>query len=556
MLHEAAGDRAAPIKTDGPAGAPQPIEGKPARSLYWKLDRIDALFAAVTLLSLLPLWLVRYPQSVDYLNHLVRLFVLTAPAADPIHDFYRVNWHLMPNLGLEIVAWPLLQLLPLEPAMKIVWSLGILGMGFAVWFLHRSLTVRAQPTVLFGTVALFNTPMTVGLINFVLGLQVAFIAIGLWFRMGARATRRSLLMLNLLAALALLLHVAAVMALAATVGVVVLFQRPFQLAAVARRAAILAAGFIAPALLGLAMALSKTAPQSPIDSSAVFYLLNQKAMLFAVPTYTGIFAADLIGALGFWPVLLLAFLGRRAKVPAAIGTALLMWVIIVLALPFGFGTAAFIDQRAAFVPAMLLVAGLSFKPESRRFSEVLGAVAMACALARIMVLVPAAREHNAHVEAFRAIEPAIAARSKVLVAASPLPTHACTLHLAWPNFEEHIPTLLVMDQRDFVLSLFDMPDVQPIEAVGSLATIGPPNIGVLSWELLTAAESEAGRQKIAAMPAAPILLAIPSDWRQAYDYIAVHQTPCTGKMPPQADFVLLGESLSYRIYRITHPPAS
>jgi len=192
---------------------------------------VDVVFAALALVSLLPALLVRYPESADYLNHLARLFVLSAPADDPIHAFYRVHWHLIPNLGLELIALPLAALLPLEAVMKTIWALCVLGMAASVWFLHRSLFARTQPTLVLGALALTNLPLTTGLMSFTLGLALALAGIGLWFRLGDRPTLRALVMLNVLAAVILVMHVAACATLALTLGALHVLRRPSKLAA-------------------------------------------------------------------------------------------------------------------------------------------------------------------------------------------------------------------------------------------------------------------------------------------------------------------------------------
>jgi hypothetical protein len=84
---------------------------------------IDLLFVVLALVSISPAVLVRFPESVDYLNHLVRLFVLTAPADHPLHGLYRVEWHLMPNLAVDLVGVALAPALPIELVMKLIWIL-------------------------------------------------------------------------------------------------------------------------------------------------------------------------------------------------------------------------------------------------------------------------------------------------------------------------------------------------------------------------------------------------------------------------------------------------
>lgn len=534
----------------------QPVAHAAASVKRWRLGGLDALFAALSLLSTLPLWLVRYPQNADYLNHLARLFVLTAPADDSIHAFYRVNWHLMPNLGIEIIGWPLAQLLPIESVMKIIWAIGVLGTAFSVWFLHRSVVDRTQPTLLLATIALINLPLTAGLFNFTLGLQVAFIAIGLWFRMGEGVTPRSAVMLNLFAAFAMLMHVAAAAALILTIGALHLSRRPVSISAMLSRAAAMAMGFVAPAVLAIAMVLSRSAPPDMETLSNIRYLPLEKLRLSTAPVFTGNYAADLIASLLLWLVLLALPLIGRTKIRAGVGRTLVTWLIVILALPFGIGIAALIDLRLSVAPVMLLVASISFIPKRRITAVVLGGVIVLGAMARLAILVPAWLDHDAHVASFRSITNSVERGAKILVADAPVAETACVGHPIWSGFEEHIPTLLVIDRADFVSTVFDAPDVQPIEPMPAMHGLAMPDIGIIPFAVLVAAETDEGRRRIAKAPAGDLLRSIPVNWRRDYDYVALRRLNCAAEIAPQPDFVPVAESLSYRIYRINHASAS
>src|SRR5208282_4569831 len=101
-----------------------------------------------------------------------------------------------------------------------------------------------------------SLPLTAGLMSFTLGLALALVAVGLWFRLGDRPTFRSIVMLNVIAAVILVMHVAACAGLALTVGALHVLRRPFGAAVMARRAAVIATGFVLPALLMIVTALS------------------------------------------------------------------------------------------------------------------------------------------------------------------------------------------------------------------------------------------------------------------------------------------------------------
>lgn len=512
---------------------------------------VDMIFAALALVSVLPALLVRYPESVDYLNHLARLYLLTAPADDPIHAVYRIHWHLIPNLGLELLAMPLTLFLPLEAVMKIIWATCVLGLAAAAWFLHRSLFARTQPTLVLGAIALINLPLTVGLMSFTLGLALALVAVGLWFRLGDRATLGSILMLNAIAAVILVVHIAACASLALTLGVLYVLRRPYHAAAIAGRSAAIASGFALPVLLLVVIALLNSAPV-PTEASAVKYVLFWKLQLLAAPVFTGNNLADIIASLTLWLALLIApRFGARCH--NRFIAPLLLWLVVLLALPFSIGSATIIDLRQAIFPALLLIGALSFAPARRAWSGAIIAVAVAGVLARTAILIPEWRAHDAHVASFRGIDGVVERGAKVIVATAPTAPGACGEMHIWAPFEEHIPVLLVIDRAAFVSTLFAAPGLQPIEPMPMVSDIAVPDLGIVPWAVLAAGASLAGQERTASAMSEDTWRVYVRDWRRNYDYLALRLLNCPGEIAPQPDLVPVGESATYRLYRIVHP---
>ncbi len=508
------------------------------------IGSIDLVFAALALVSALPVLLVRYPESVDYLNHLARLFVLTAPAGDPVHAVYLVHWQLIPNLGLELLGVPLATLFPLEAVMKIIWASCVLGMAAALWFLHRSLHARTQPTLLLGAICLINLPLTIGLLSFDLGLALALATTGLWFRLGDRATMRSLLILNLASALIVVTHIAACASLALTLGALHVLRRPFGATAMLRRAVTIASGFVLPALLMLVIVLSRTHMPDAAASSSVAYVWRWKLQLALAPAFTGISLSDAIGALSLWVTLLLA-LRAGGSCHQRLIFPLLLWLATLLALPFSIGAATIIDLREAVFPALLLVAAIGFAPTARAWSCAVVAIAIAGVVARTALLMPEWRRHDADVASFRALGDQVARGAKVLVAAAPDRQGTCAEHRFAP-FDEHIPVLLTIDRAAFVSTVFAKPDLQPIEPAAALGEIAIPDLGIVPWSILDSAPNTA------AQAAADPWRIYRGEWRKYYDYLALRRLNCPAEIPPEPDLVPVADSATYRLYRIVH----
>lgn len=516
------------------------------------IGAVDLVFAALALLSLLPALVVRYPESADYLNHLARLVVLSAPADDPIHAFYQIHWHLIPNLGLELLAMPLAALLPLEAVMKIIWCLCVLGMAAAVWFLHRSFFARTQPTLVLGALALTNLPLTTGLMSFTLGLALALVAVGLWFRFGDRPSFRGIVMLNVIGAVILVMHVAACASLALTVAALHVLRRPFGAAAMARRAAAIATGFVLPALLMIFATLSQPAPADTGASGGIRYMLLWKLQLITAPIFTGNILADDIGALVLWLGLFTVLcLGARSQ-PRLIGP-LLVWLVVLLVLPFGIGAAAIIDLREAVFPVLLLIGTVSFTAPKRAAAAAIMLLGITGVSSRTAILIPEWRRHDADIASFRAIDRVVARGAKVIVASAPTIPGTCRETRRWAPFDEHIPVLLVIDRAAFVSTLFAKPNMQPIEPTATVRDIAVLDLGIVPWSMLASGGSLVGQPvELTDLMPADAWRIYGRDWQRNYDYLALRRLNCPAEIPPEADLVPVGDSATYRLYRIVH----
>jgi hypothetical protein len=197
----------------------------------------------------------------------------------------------------------------------------------------------------------------------------------------------------------------------------------------------------------------------------------------------------------------------------------------------------------------LLIAAIGFAPQKRAWSSAIMAVGAACVLVRIALLIPEWHQHDSDVASFRAIDGAVERGAKVIVASAPDAPGVCRAPRRYAPFDEHIPALLTIDRAAFVSTVFAKPDVQPIEPAAVLAGIAIPDLGIVPWFVLDAAN---GQENAAAAPADPWRL-YRRDWRKNYDYLALRRLNCPGEIPAQPDLVPIADSVTYRLYRIVHP---
>src|ERR1700710_1672748 len=98
----------------------------PARS--GALDRVWWLALTGLCVALLaPLLIVDVPPLLDYPNHLARVFVLAALPHDPVlARFYAAHWSIIPNRALDLVGPPLIAVLPVHVAGRVLIAAALL----------------------------------------------------------------------------------------------------------------------------------------------------------------------------------------------------------------------------------------------------------------------------------------------------------------------------------------------------------------------------------------------------------------------------------------------
>src|SRR6478672_11765346 len=99
---------------------------------------VAATFAG--LLAIVPLFLVDVPPLEDYPNHLARAYVLLFGAQDPfLSRMYEPSWHVVPNLGMDLIVPPFLRVLPLHVVGRAFLGLVLLLQFVATLALHRAI---------------------------------------------------------------------------------------------------------------------------------------------------------------------------------------------------------------------------------------------------------------------------------------------------------------------------------------------------------------------------------------------------------------------------------
>src|SRR5947209_9079110 len=139
----------------------------------------------VVFATMLPLLYPPVPPLVDLLGHMGRYRVELDLNHSPfLQRYYAFHWAAIGNLGVDLLVIPLGKLIGLEAAVKLIVLLmpPLTAAGF-LW-VAREVHGRIPPAALFALPFIYGYPFLFGFVNFGLSVALAFLAFGLWLRLG------------------------------------------------------------------------------------------------------------------------------------------------------------------------------------------------------------------------------------------------------------------------------------------------------------------------------------------------------------------------------------
>lgn len=144
-----------------------------------------ACLALVVLATMVPLIYPPIPPLVDLFGHMGRYRVELDLAHSPwLQRYYDYHWAAIGNLGVDLLVIPFGKLLGLEAAVKlIVIAIPPLTAAGFLW-VAREVHGRIPPTAFFALPFIYGFPFLFGFVNFALSVALAFLAFGLWLRLG------------------------------------------------------------------------------------------------------------------------------------------------------------------------------------------------------------------------------------------------------------------------------------------------------------------------------------------------------------------------------------
>lgn len=426
---------------------------------------MKAALALLCLVLVAPLLLVDVPPLLDYPNHLARAVVLAFN--DPVlRRMYAPHWAIIPDLGTDLVLPPLLHILPVHAAGRLVIGAAVLLPVIGTVAYSRAVFGTRSLWPLASVLVAYNGTLLLGFLNFSLGTGLALLLAAAWIAWRERYPVRTIALAVVGAVTLFFCHLMSLVFCAILVGgheLAWLWRHRDDARAGRQR---LAMAFV-PLLLPLV--LYTQSPLSPVAAGLEWPTLDDKLRELVMPFSNYLLPLDIATAAAAAGFVGACALLRLCRVTLASGISLAVTVVLFALAPNAVKGTFLFDTRFVIILGFLLF-GAVLPTLRRRFAAVGFALLFAV---RMVVLGEAWWEQRHDVADMRATIASVQPGSRVLLAFvtqndapaywrdGPMNRH---LSVGLPLYY-HLPALLLIEHSAFWPYLFDDPSQQPIEAL-------------------------------------------------------------------------------------------
>lgn len=190
-------------------------------SIFHTMDKrfFYTAFGILLIIQLCPVWFTAYPAMHDYPNHLARVQILHQYSdIESYRNIFEQDWRLFPNLAIDLIVPPLLNVVSIETASKIFLSLMIVLFNVGMHLLGLVAMGRPHWSALTATFFTYNYTFSYGFVNYIFGLGMFFLTLAAWLRMRAAWTVSRLLLVTFFALICYFSHLSSFVFLAIAVA--------------------------------------------------------------------------------------------------------------------------------------------------------------------------------------------------------------------------------------------------------------------------------------------------------------------------------------------------
>ncbi|MEM7695053.1 MAG: hypothetical protein AAF318_11420 [Pseudomonadota bacterium] len=483
-----------------------------------------AAFLALMAVALAPLFITVPIPLIDLPTHVARALLIAKldemPALQP---YYAIEWHALPNLGVDLLLPPLLSVMSPAAASILFVSIIMVGVATGAVVVHRQLFGRWSLFSLLVFFLLYHGPLLWGFLNYALSIALALWGFALWLALRERSVAVRLPALALWASATAIVHLYGFGILAVLVGTSE-FSR-----AVLRRGG---AGRLALDALPFAPAIAFTFfSQTAGDGEIVWGSVRHKVGYLVEAFHTVFLPLDLVVMVVFGLVMAGLLLTRRLVVAPVMVLSLATLFAVYLAMPimiFGSGMA---DWRLLPVVGIVFCAVADWRVSAAALRRALVALfggLLALRFGAIAVAFLGAGEVNASLRsAVATVEPG----ERVAVAVM-----RERQRLGNFGLHNHLAAWALVERQAFVNSMFHNPGHQPLRITFDEA---PEWRGCCNHEFVFA-PGEAPKNPFVEIPL------------NAFDYLIVFGVEHLPQPAPPG-VALVAEAPAFSLYRVADP---
>jgi hypothetical protein len=471
-----------------PAQAPAGLDRLASGKRTWWLA-----LTGLCIVLLVPLFVVDVPPLLDYPNHLARAFVLASLPQDTILGrLYAPHWSIIPNLALDIITPPLIKILPVYVAGRLLIAIAVLLPVLGTVACNTALGGRWWSLGV-GLYA-YNCCLLYGFLNFLISIGVALLLAASWFRWREAHPSRAILLAVVGAPVLFACHLMGLLFFAILVGSAEL-SRLYRLRgrnlvrSVIQRGVVLLLIFALPTILYGVSALQQLGGDAEFEGPVT------KAIQAVTTFYNYSMPLDgLTAIVAIW-LPLRSVVARTGTFPAPAGLAVIVIAVAYVAAPGAWKGTYVLDLRFAIMLGFMLFAGFvpnAWPPAMRRGAA---AVLVVLFVARMALLTTVWADHRTDLADLRHVLHPVQPGQAVYVAevsARERPAYwAANPHWrALSNgvrVDEHLGALALIERRAYWPFEFDIPSQQPIETREPYRALAAQLGNVPNWGATTTA---------------------------------------------------------------------
>lgn len=444
---------------------------------------------------LLPLTVVDVPPLLDYPNHLARAYVLAFGQQDVfLSKMYAPHWAIIPDMAIDIILPPLLHILPVHVAGRILLAVALLLPVVGTVVYSNAIFGRRSYWPMAVCLVACNGLFLLGFVNFQLGIGLALVCAAAWIARREAHPASAVAIGTLCAVLLFFSHLMGLLFFLILVGSYEIeriwatyLQRRSIVAVVAGRAM-----FLMP-VAAVPIALYSISAFAAVGNRIAWESGHDKMVRAAMSLVNYNLPLDGISAGLLVAFLLTCAALRWLRVPLQSAVALGVVATIYTVAPLSIKGTGYVDARFAVMFGFLVFAGIRPVRLPPRAALLVAVAVMALFGIRTSQVAAIWYAHNRDLAELRDVISGVEPGSRVLVAT----VDAKEVSPAEPAFlrrqflsdgtrlDAHTAALLLIERHAFWTFLFANPDQQPIELRSpyreiAARTIGMPNIRLLS----------------------------------------------------------------------------